>query len=42
MCVLPKLQEVWSLILGNPQWTAAHVFAHYGIMDALKDVTIPA
>lgn len=42
MCMLPKLQELWGLIIANPQWTAAHIIAHYGVLDGLKDISIPS
>ncbi|KAI9556928.1 85 kDa calcium-independent phospholipase A2 [Daphnia sinensis] len=42
LCVLPQLQEVWSLITTNPCWTAAHVVAHYGLQEGLKEPSFMA
>jgi hypothetical protein len=40
--MLPQLQEVWSLIIVNPCWTAAHIVAYYGLQDGLKDPSLSA
>lgn len=37
LCVLPQLQDVWSLITTNPCWTTAHIVAHYGLQEGLKE-----
>ncbi|XP_046439390.1 85/88 kDa calcium-independent phospholipase A2-like isoform X1 [Daphnia pulex] len=42
LCMLPQLQEVWSLIIVNPCWTAAHIVAYYGLQDGLKDPSLSA
>lgn len=42
LCMLPQLQEVWSLIISNPCWTAAHIIAYYGLQDGLKDTSLSA
>ena len=34
--MLPRLNELWSIIISNPSWTAMHIIAHYGISEGLK------
>ena len=40
LCSLPRLQELWTLITSNPNWSAVHVAAHFGIQEALENATM--
>ena len=38
--MLPRLNELWSIIISNPSWTAMHIIAHYGISEGLKNSSL--
>jgi len=35
-----RFQELWTLIINNPQWSIAHIISYFGMNEALKDPLI--